>query len=168
MDAVEGVLGDHPTGADGADLEEAVDGAVEEGVPEVDGPPLLRKRWWRRGERGRPRSGGALVSSRSNVAWPQMMVARSIALQVTQEKREEDVDVGRRPAPPAPTRGRRRRRVSCAYVVAAGHATILAVDYLPMVAGLVRRGAAWQNPKDGVVGWLEADKAGGEQEGGRS
>ena len=56
----------------------------------------------------------------------------------------------------------------CAYVVAAGHTAILAVDCLPVVAGPARRGAARQNLKDGVVGWLGVDKAGGEQEGGRS
>ena len=44
--------------------------------------------------------------------------------------------------------------MSCAYVVVAGHAAILAVDCLPVVAGPARRGAARQNPKDGVVGWL--------------
>ena len=58
--------------------------------------------------------------------------------------------------------------MSCAYVVVAGHAAILPVDYLPMVAGPARRGAARQNPKYGVVGWLGVDKARGEQEGGRS
>ena len=36
VEALEGLLGGHLAGADGADLEEAVDGAVEEGVPHVD------------------------------------------------------------------------------------------------------------------------------------
>ena len=36
VEALEGLLGGHLAGADGADLEEAVDGAVEEGVPRVD------------------------------------------------------------------------------------------------------------------------------------
>lgn len=36
VEAVEGLLGRHLAGADGADLEEAVDGAVEEGVSHVD------------------------------------------------------------------------------------------------------------------------------------
>ena len=58
--------------------------------------------------------------------------------------------------------------MSCTYVVVAGHAAILAVDCLHVVAGPTRRGAARQNPKDGVVGWLRVDKARGEQEGGRS
>ena len=58
--------------------------------------------------------------------------------------------------------------MSCAYVVVAGHAAILVVDCLPVVAGPARRGAARQNPKDGVVGWLEVDKARGEREEGRS
>ena len=57
--------------------------------------------------------------------------------------------------------------MSCAYVVAAGHAAILAVDCLRVVAGPARRGAARQNPKDRVVGWLGVDKARGEREGGR-
>ena len=58
--------------------------------------------------------------------------------------------------------------MSCAYVVVAGHAAILVVDCLPVVAGPARQGAARQNPKDGVVGWLGVDKARGEREGGRS
>ena len=62
-------------GVYGADLEEAVDGAVEERVPEVDGFDA-----------------GAEVNEDDRDG-------RSPGLlQVTQEKREEDVDVGRRPA----------------------------------------------------------------------